>query len=176
MARRTRSPVLRRIVALVAAVAAGCATPVADDQLAAGGRGEATAAPIADTTINLPDDLMSNLVVPHAAVAATPPPPAAQVRTAQARPSRSGTRTRPASGDVWAALARCESGGNPRAVSSSGRYRGAFQFSLATWQSLGYAGDPIDHPYEVQLQAAQKLQARSGWGQWPSCARKLGLI
>jgi hypothetical protein len=79
------------------------------------------------------------------------------------------------SGDIWAALARCESGGNPRAVSSSGSYFGAFQFSLNTWHGLGYSGNPIDYPYETQLAAAQKLQARSGWGQWPVCARKLGL-
>lgn len=96
-------------------------------------------------------------------------------RTTTTRASRSAPGPRP-TGDIWAALARCESGGNPRAVSSSGRYRGAFQFSLATWQSIGYSGDPIDHPYAVQLQAAQKLQAQSGWGQWPSCARQLGLI
>ena len=155
-------------------MAAGCATPVADDQLAAGGKGGANAIPAADTTIDLPDDLMANLVVPHPAPAPTPPPPA--VRPRAPRVSRAAVRTRPVNGDVWGALARCESGGIPRAVSSTGKYRGAFQFSLGTWQSLGYAGDPIDHSYDVQLQAAQKLQARSGWGQWPSCARKLGLI
>jgi len=31
-------------------------------------------------------------------------------------------------------------------------------------------------PREVQIAAAQRLQARSGWGQWPSCAKRLGLI
>lgn len=157
---------------LVAVVAAGCATPVADDQLAAGGKGEPVALPVADTTAQLPDDLMANLVVPHPAPAPTPP----SVAPRRPRASRSAPRTRPPTGDVWAALARCESGGNPRAVSSSGKYRGAFQFSIATWQGLGYAGDPIDYSYDVQLEAAKKLQARSGWGQWPSCARQLGLI
>lgn len=78
-------------------------------------------------------------------------------------------------GDVWTRLAQCESGGNPRAVSKSGKYRGAFQFSLSTWRSIGMSGDPIDHPYSVQLAAAKRLQARSGWGQWPTCARRLGL-
>ena len=77
--------------------------------------------------------------------------------------------------DVWARLAQCESGGNPRAVSSSGTYRGAFQFSLATWRSVGMTGDPIDHSYGEQLAAAKRLQARSGWGQWPACSQKLGL-
>ena len=89
---------------------------------------------------------------------------------APARASRSGVR-----GDVWAALARCESGGNPAARSANGRYTGAFQFSDATWQSLGYEGRAADHAYAVQLEAAKRLQARSGWGQWPRCSRQLGL-
>lgn len=108
-------------------------------------------------------------------VVTLPPITAAQTRPVAYRASRAGTRTRAVTGDVWTALARCESGGNPRAVSSSGTYFGAFQFSLSTWRSLGYSGNPIDHPYETQLAAAHKLQARSGWGQWPVCARKLGL-
>ena len=92
------------------------------------------------------------------------------------RVSRSAPRTtvRP-TGDIWWQLALCESGGDPRAVSSSGTYRGAFQFSLRTWRSVGMAGDPIQFDYETQLIAAKRLQARSGWGQWPSCSRQLGL-
>jgi hypothetical protein len=76
---------------------------------------------------------------------------------------------------VWAALAECESNGNPRAVGGGGRYHGAFQFSIGTWRSVGGSGLPTDHSYEVQLAAAKRLQARSGWSQWPACARKLGL-
>jgi uncharacterized protein YabE (DUF348 family) len=34
----------------------------------------------------------------------------------------------------WAALARCESGGNPRAVNPAGYY-GLYQFSAATWRA-----------------------------------------
>lgn len=78
-------------------------------------------------------------------------------------------------GDVWGALARCESGGNPLSRSAGGRYTGAFQFADATWHSLGYEGSAADHPYETQLEGAKRLQARSGWGQWPRCSRKLGL-
>lgn len=79
------------------------------------------------------------------------------------------------SGDVWSALARCESGGNPGSVSASGTYRGAFQFSRSTWESVGGTGDPAAASYGTQLALAQKLQARSGWGQWPKCSRQLGL-
>lgn len=78
-------------------------------------------------------------------------------------------------GDVWAALAQCESGGNPTAVSSSGTYHGLYQFSVATWQSVGGAGLPSQASPEEQTMRAQMLQARSGWGQWPHCSSKLGL-
>ena len=98
---------------------------------------------------------------------------------------REGTRQRPAAssggsvtigGDVWGALAQCESGGNPRAVSRNGLYYGLFQFSLGTWAAMGGSGLPSDASPEEQLQRAQALQARSGWGQWPACAAKLGLL
>ena len=94
-----------------------------------------------------------------------------------AKPSRAARTRPPISGAaLWSALAQCESNGNPRAVSKSGKYRGAFQFSIPTWRSLGYEGDPIDASYALQEQAAKRLQARSGWRQWPSCARRLGLL
>lgn len=64
---------------------------------------------------------------------------------------------------------------NPTRVSKSGKYRGAFQFSLATWAGVGETGDPITYTYAHQKAAAIRLQARSGWGQWPTCSRKLGL-
>jgi hypothetical protein len=125
------------------------------------------------------DQLATAMPVATVVPATAPPPPPAPARPVRA--SRSAARPRPAGapvavgGDVWGALARCESGGNPRAVGGGGRYFGAFQFSLGSWRSLGYAGNPVDHPYGTQLEAAQRLQARSGWGQWPHCARKLGL-
>src|SRR3954470_299588 len=40
-------------------------------------------------------------------------------------------------------IAQCESGGNPRAVSRSGRYRGKYQFDQATWEAAGGKGDPV---------------------------------
>ncbi|NTW40692.1 MAG: DUF348 domain-containing protein [Cellulomonadaceae bacterium] len=96
-----------------------------------------------------------------------------------------GTKARPVAvasggssvgGDVWAALARCESGGNPLSVSSSGAYYGLYQFSLSTWRAMGGSGLPTEASAEEQTQRAQALQARSGWGQWPACARSLGLL
>lgn len=100
---------------------------------------------------------------------------------------REGTKARPVvvtgggggtvvGGDVWGQLAQCESGGNPTIVSRNGKYYGLYQFSLATWQSVGGVGLPTENSAEEQTYRAQLLQARSGWGQWPACARKLGLL
>src|SRR5690625_1144731 len=77
--------------------------------------------------------------------------------------------------DVWAALAQCESGGDPTAVSSNGLYYGLYQFSVGTWESVGGSGLPSEASAAEQTQRAQTLQARSGWGQWPYCSAKLGL-
>lgn len=78
-----------------------------------------------------------------------------------------------ASGDVWGRLRNCES---PDGRSSaSGRYHGYFQFSQQTWNSVGGSGNPGAASYAEQLKRAKMLQARSGWGQWPACSRKLGL-
>ena len=108
------------------------------------------------------------------------------------RPSRSAVRVRPRSrvirpkapkavqanaapaADVWGRLRQCESGGRYTASTGNGFY-GAYQFHPRTWRGLGYAGLPHQAPPEVQDEAARKLQARSGWGQWPACSRRLGL-
>ena len=68
-----------------------------------------------------------------------------------------------------ARIARCESGGDPTAVSSSGRYRGKYQFSRATWRELGGKGDPAAAPESVQDAMAAKLLARRGTSPWPVC-------
>ena len=78
-----------------------------------------------------------------------------------------------AADDIWAKLRNCEAGGRYDRNSGNGYY-GAYQFSPATWRSLGYSGLPHEAPPEVQDEAARKLQARSGWGQWPACSRRIG--
>lgn len=79
-------------------------------------------------------------------------------------------------GDVaslnWAALARCESGGNPRAVNPAGYY-GLYQFSLSTWHAMGGSGNPIDNSSAEQTYRAQLLYKRAGVGQWPHCGPRL---
>ena len=92
------------------------------------------------------------------------------------RPAASGGTAAVVTGDVWGALAKCESGGNPSIISSNGLYYGLYQFSLSTWRAVGGSGLPSDASPAEQTQRAQALQARSGWGQWPHCAAKLGLL
>jgi hypothetical protein len=66
-------------------------------------------------------------------------------------------------------IAECESGGNPRAVSPGGMYRGKYQFSRGTWRSLGGRGDPAAAAEAVQDRLAVKLFRRSGNSAWPNC-------
>jgi uncharacterized protein YabE (DUF348 family) len=76
---------------------------------------------------------------------------------------------------VWGKLAQCESGGNPSTNTGNGYY-GLYQFSLPTWQAVGGSGLPSEASAAEQTKRAQILQQRSGWGQWPACAAKLGLL
>ena len=69
------------------------------------------------------------------------------------------------------AIARCESGGDPHAVSASGTYRGKYQFSFATWSTVGGRGDPAEAPEPEQDHRAAMLYHRHGPGQWPVCGR-----
>jgi uncharacterized protein YabE (DUF348 family) len=73
----------------------------------------------------------------------------------------------------WPALANCESGGNPRAVSSGGTYRGLYQFTMSSWHGAGGVGDPIDASSSEQTYRAQILYRRSGDAVWPVCGHYL---
>jgi resuscitation-promoting factor RpfB len=89
-----------------------------------------------------------------------------------------GTQDRPANrptadGLNWAALAQCESGGRPNAVSPNGRYHGLYQFSVATWQSVGGSGVPSQAAPDEQTYRAQLLYNKAGAGQWPHCGPRL---
>lgn len=101
---------------------------------------------------------------------AKPVPVPPRQQSQQAGPSQS---TGSADGLNWAALAQCESGGNPRAVNPSGAYRGLYQFSITTWRGVGGQGDPIDASSGEQTYRAKLLYQRSGAGQWPECGRRL---
>ncbi len=68
-------------------------------------------------------------------------------------------------------IAQCESGGNPRAVSRGGTYRGKFQFSRSTWRSIGGSGDPARASERTQDRLALRLYKRQGTKPWPACGR-----
>ena len=96
--------------------------------------------------------------------------PVAEVVLVGTKPPSAGEIPR-SGGLNWAALARCESGGNPRAVNPNGHY-GLYQFSLQTWAGVGGSGNPINASVAEQTQRAQTLYDRSGAGQW-SCGSNL---
>jgi Transglycosylase-like domain/Putative peptidoglycan binding domain len=66
-------------------------------------------------------------------------------------------------------IAECESGGDPTALSRTGRYRGKYQFSRGTWRDLGGEGDPVDAPEWQQDRLALRLYRLRGTAPWPNC-------
>jgi Transglycosylase-like domain/Putative peptidoglycan binding domain len=74
---------------------------------------------------------------------------------------------------VMAKIAECESGGNPAAVSPSGEYRGKYQFSQETWESLGGTGDPAEADESVQDMYAAGLYQQRGLAPWPACSAQV---
>jgi hypothetical protein len=66
-------------------------------------------------------------------------------------------------------IAECESGGDPRAVSAGGTYRGKYQFDFSTWRSVGGKGDPADASETEQDRRAAVLYRKDGPGHWPVC-------
>ena len=86
--------------------------------------------------------------------------------------SSSGGSSGSGGGLNWAALAECESGGNPQAVNSAGYY-GLYQFSLSTWAAQGGSGNPINASAAEQTKRAQILYSKTGASSWPVCGAKL---
>jgi hypothetical protein len=73
----------------------------------------------------------------------------------------------------WEALRFCESTHDYTAVSASGAYRGAYQFDIKTWETVGGSGDPAVAPSDEQDARARELYARRGDQPWPLCGRFL---
>jgi peptidoglycan hydrolase-like protein with peptidoglycan-binding domain len=70
-------------------------------------------------------------------------------------------------------IAQCESGGDPRAVSSNGLYRGKFQFSRSTWKAIGGRGsDPAQASETHQDRMALRLYRQRGVAPWPACGAR----
>jgi hypothetical protein len=75
--------------------------------------------------------------------------------------------------EQWAELRHCEATGNYAVTNFSGKYRGAYQFDIPTWESVGGTGDPAAAtPEEQDLRAALLYQQR-GSSPWPFCGQYL---
>jgi len=114
--------------------------------------------------------------------------PTTTTTTPEAQPPSSTTTAVPANtggptAAQWEALRRCESGGRYDAVSpeSTGyRYRGAYQFSQATWDWVAGGANPaligVDpaaaNPADQDAQALALWNMR-GSGPWPTCGAHL---
>jgi LysM repeat protein len=151
----------------------------------------------ANPTITDPNQIFvgESLIIPDGSVPAPAPAPAPAaapkpVTTAVQVPAKAPTSAAPVRrtvaaaaapavvsggglGGVWACIRQHESGGN-YATNTGNGYYGAYQFSLSTWRAMGGSGLPSSAPPAVQDALAQKLQARSGFGQWPMTSRMCG--
>jgi hypothetical protein len=138
-----------------------------------------------DTTLTIPAPapvVLTPPVTPAAPAAPTPPTTVARAAVAKAAApaptpapapaSAGGAYGDPADPATWDRLAQCEAGGNWARNSGNGYY-GGLQFSASSWRGVGGTGLPHQNSRETQIEMGRRLQARSGWSQWPACTRKL---
>jgi peptidoglycan hydrolase CwlO-like protein len=146
--------------------AAALARARAAAERAARARAQATPPPAAPST------QAPSTPAPSTPAPSTPARPATPPAAPSSSPaSRGGAGPIPGgpSYGVLNRIAQCESGGNPRAVSSSGQYRGKYQFDLPTWAGVGGSGDPAAATEAEQDLRAAMLYARRGPAPWPIC-------
>jgi nucleoid-associated protein YgaU len=76
----------------------------------------------------------------------------------------------------WDRIAHCESGDNWHINTGNGYY-GGLQFSGSTWTSFdtnNYASRADLATREQQIDVAEHVLARQGWGAWPVCSQDRG--
>jgi hypothetical protein len=81
-----------------------------------------------------------------------------------------------ATGAQWDRVAQCESGGNWHTNTGNG-YFGGLQFSGSTWSSFDthhYAPRADLATRNEQIDVANHVLSRQGWGAWPVCSRYAG--
>ncbi|MBF6355458.1 transglycosylase family protein [Nocardia higoensis] len=92
--------------------------------------------------------------------------------------AKPGTEVPPVrDGDLWDALADCESNGN-WAINTGNGYYGGIQFDQSTWERQGglrYAPRADMATREEQIAIAEVTRARQGWGAWPACTARMGV-
>jgi hypothetical protein len=95
--------------------------------------------------------------------------PFARTSVRRGKKAKRGTKSNVAVPRSLRLIAECESGGDPRAISPDGTYRGKYQFSRGTWRGLGGQGDPAKASEAEQDRLALKLYRQSGNAPWPNC-------
>ena len=80
----------------------------------------------------------------------------------------------------WHALRECESRQNYQALNPTGQYRGAYQFSVRTWDWVAgmhypelVGVDPAKASPADQDKMAYQLYEINGWNPWPTCKKRL---
>ena len=138
--------------------------------------------PSVTTTTPAPPTTTATTVAPPAATAAAPAP-APVAYEAPAEPARSASSgdavldaIATSFGDVYdqaVAVARCESGLDPNAVSAGGYNWGLFQINVvhkSRVEAMGYSWDQITDPYVNAAVARSIYDDAGGWGPW-GCRR-----
>ena len=105
-----------------------------------------------------------------------PATPSPTPRASRSRPTTVSGRSRLLDGSAgWAAgadaqaVARCESGGNPRAVNPTGTYRGKWQMDAGFWATYGglrFASSPEQAGEAQQDSVAYRGWLARGWQPW----------
>ncbi|WP_326621766.1 LysM peptidoglycan-binding domain-containing protein [Streptomyces decoyicus] len=78
----------------------------------------------------------------------------------------------------WGCLAECESSGDWH-INTGNTFYGGLQFWQPTWEAFGgldFAERADLASRGEQIKIAKRVQAAQGWGAWPECAQRYGLI
>jgi Transglycosylase-like domain len=75
----------------------------------------------------------------------------------------------------WTEIAECESGGN-WSIDTGNGYYGGLQFAWSSWEAAGGSGNPAHASPSEQVMRGEILQDMQGWGAWPTCAARIGLL
>lgn len=108
------------------------------------------------------------------ATTTAPSPPPTTTAVPEVAPAPTGGPT----AEEWAALRQCEASGNYGAVNSTGKYRGAYQFSQATWDWIASAYYPHlvgvspeqASPADQDAMALALYNQQGPRGAWPNCS------
>jgi len=164
-------------------IAAGCVAVIA--LLAAGAAlGRCSIPAAAQETQPAPEIVVSlgydNTIDAHAAIAELLTT-LTTTTTTTAVPQYRHTPTPPPASDAsrWDQLAQCESSSRWDYPPVSGGFSGGLMFHIGTWRSNGgleYAPDAYLASREQQIDIAERVLARSGYGAWPGCSRMFGWL